>query len=42
MMAELIDLGGDELARLDAEATAAARELGRILAELGFFRTERG
>ena len=39
MMAEIVDLGGDELARHDPAAGIAAQELGRVLGELGFFRT---
>jgi hypothetical protein len=41
MMAEVIGLGWDELEKCDADATVAAHELGRILAELGFYRAER-
>jgi hypothetical protein len=40
MMAEIIGLGGDELEQRDTEAAAAAHELGRILADIGFYRTE--
>ena len=37
MMAEVIGLGWDELEKCDADAAAAAHELSRILAELGFY-----
>ena len=40
MMADVIGLGWDELEKCDADATAAAHELGRILAELGFYRID--
>ena len=42
MMAEVIGLGWDVLEQHDPEAVAAAHELGRILAELGFYQAERG
>ncbi len=37
-MAEIVDLGGDDLAQHDDAASAAARELGRVLAGLGFYQ----
>ena len=37
MMAEIIGLGWDELEKCDAEAVAAARDLRRILAGMGFY-----
>jgi hypothetical protein len=42
MMAELVDLGGDELDECDAEAVEVAHEMGRILAAMGFYRAESG
>jgi hypothetical protein len=39
MMAEIIGLGWDELEKCDAEAVESARELGRILADQGFYQT---
>jgi len=38
LMAELIGLGWDELAKCEAEADTAARELARLLAEQGYYR----
>ena len=37
MMAEVIGLGWDELAKNEAEAVEAAHELRRILAGMGFY-----
>ena len=37
MMAEIIGLGWDELAKCDAEAVESAHELHRILAGMGFY-----
>jgi len=38
MMAEIIDLGAEDLEPLDADATTAAHELRRILEDMGFYR----
>ena len=41
MMAEVIGLGWDELEKCQTEASDTANELGRILAGMGFLRTDR-
>ena len=40
MMAEIIDIGDDELARLDGDAGVAAQEARWTLEGLGFYRVE--